>query len=162
MTTPKPTPITANRRYPSAPLVGVGVVVLNDQGQVLLVKRGRPPRLGQWSLPGGLLDLGERLVDGAYREVLEECAIEIELGDLITVFEPIEWDAAGRLEYHYVILDYWAHYRRGSAQAQDDAAAVQWYALAELPQLQLRPETYDVILRGHQAWQGSRRGANHS
>jgi mutator protein MutT len=156
MTAHLPTPITVNRRYPAAPLVGVGVVVFNDQGDVLLVKRGRPPRAGQWSLPGGLIDLGERLADAARREVREECAIEIELGDLLTAFEPIEWDAEGRVEYHYVVIDYWACYLSGEAQAQDDAAALLWCAIANLAALNLRTETQQVILQAHQAWQASR------
>ncbi len=155
MTAHIPTPITVNRRYPAAPLVGVGVVVLNEQGEVLLVKRGRPPRARQWSLPGGLIDLGERLADAARREVQEECAIEIELGDLITAFEPIEWDADGRVEYHYVVIDYWARYLSGEAQAQDDAAAVLWCSIADLATLNLRDETQAVILKAHQAWQAS-------
>jgi 8-oxo-dGTP diphosphatase len=148
----KPTPVTLNRRYPVAPLVGVGVVVFNAAGEVLLVKRARPPRQGQWSLPGGLLDLGERSADAAQREVREECAVEIEIGALLTFFEPIEWDAEGRVEYHYVLIDYWARHVSGEPQAADDAAAVQWCALADLPALQLRRDTYEVILQGHRAW----------
>ena len=71
--------MTVRRRYPDAPLVGVAAVVVNDQGEVLLIQRGTPPRQGQWGLPGGLLDLGEQLRDGVQREVREECAIEIQV-----------------------------------------------------------------------------------
>jgi ADP-ribose pyrophosphatase YjhB (NUDIX family) len=149
----KPTPITVSRRYPPAPLVGVGVAVFNDAGQVLLVKRGRPPRAGQWSLPGGLLDLGERLAAGARREVWEECAIEVEIGTLVATFEPIEWDTEGRVEYHYVVIDFWAKYLRGEAKAQDDAAEVAWVDVGALATLSLNPETVTVIQKAHRAWQ---------
>jgi 8-oxo-dGTP diphosphatase len=142
-----PHPISAPRHYPICPLVGVGVAVFNAAGQVLLVQRGRPPRQGQWGLPGGLVDLGERLVDAARREVREECGVEIALGGFITTFEPIEWDAAGKVEYHYVVLDYWAEYVNGEVAAQDDAAAVAWCNVDELRGLGLNHETYEVILQ---------------
>jgi 8-oxo-dGTP diphosphatase len=145
-----PTPIAVERHYPPCPLVGVGVVVLNNAGQVLLVKRERPPRQGQWSLPGGLIDLGERLVDAARREVFEECGVEVQIGDLVAVFEPIEWDEAGQVEYHYVVLDYWAEYVGGEATAQDDAAAVAWIDLADLETLAIATDTHSVILQAVQ------------
>lgn len=147
------TPITVPRRYPPAPLVGVGVVVFNPAGQALLVKRGRPPGAGQWSIPGGLIDLGEPLADAARREVHEECAIEIELGDLVAVFQPIERDAEQRVEYHYVILDYWAKHVRGEPVAQDDAADVAWVGIESLASFKLRSDTHQVILKAYQAWQ---------
>lgn len=148
----KTKPITVSRRYPAAPLVGVGVVVLNAQGEVLLVKRGKPPRAGEWSIPGGLLDLGERLEAAAHREVREECGIEITLGGFLTTFEPILYDAAGEIEYHYVLLDYWATYRAGTIVAQDDAAAVAWVKLDALPDFHLRSATLQVIQDAHAAW----------
>lgn len=145
-------PIRVERRYPAAPLVGVGVVVFNAQGQLLLVQRGRPPRQGEWSLPGGLIDLGEKLADAAVREVWEECAIEIELGGLVTPFEPIIHDAEGRIEYHYVILDYWARHVRGEAVAQDDAAAAAWVAVTALETFQVRKDTCGVIGQAYTMW----------
>ncbi|MCL4861784.1 MAG: NUDIX hydrolase [Caldilineaceae bacterium] len=145
-------PIALPRRYPLAPLVGVGVAVFNRAGEVLLVKRGRPPRQGQWGLPGGLIDLGERLVDAARREVREECGVEVEMGDLVAAFEPMEWDGEGRVEYHYVVLDYWAAHRAGEPVAQDDADEAAWVALPALEQLAVSAETRDVIVRAHGAW----------
>lgn len=145
-------PIRAERRYPNAPLVGVGVVVFNAQGEVLLAKRGNPPRQGEWSLPGGLIDLGEKLADAAIREVWEECAIEIAIGGLIAPFEPIVLDEDGRIEYHYVILDFWAKHLRGEAVAQDDAAAVAWIAMNELDDYGLRRDTRKMIEDGHALW----------
>ncbi len=147
--------ITVSRQYPGAPLVGVGVVVLNAQGDVLLVKRGRPPRAGEWSLPGGLIDLGERLRDAAQREVREECGIEITVQDFVATFEPILRDAAGEIEYHYVIIDYWATHLSGEAVAQDDAAAVAWLAITALEPFRLRHDTLKVIRDAHAAWQAS-------
>jgi 8-oxo-dGTP diphosphatase len=145
MSTRTPQPITVPRRYPPCPLVGVGVVVFDSAGQVLLVKRGRPPRQGQWGLPGGLIDLGERLVEAARREVLEECGVAVAIRDLVAAFEPIEWDAAGQVEYHYVVLDYWAEHLSGEAVAQDDAAEVAWVAVEALAALALSAETDRVI-----------------
>lgn len=146
-------PISVPRRYPPCPLVGVGVAVFNQAGQVLLVKRGRPPRQGQWGLPGGLIDLGERLEDAARREVREECGIEVAIGELVAAFEPIELDDQGRVEYHYVVLDYWAHHLGGEPVAHDDAAAVRWVDLEGLAQLPVNETTQEVIRRAHAAWQ---------
>lgn len=148
----KTKPISVSRRYPAAPLVGVGVVVLNNQGEVLLIKRGKPPRVGEWSLPGGLLDLGERLEEAARREVQEECGIEVAIGGFITTFEPIIYDAAGELEYHYVIIDFWATHLAGEAVAQDDALAVSWTPTDKLDGFMVRPEACQVILAAHTAW----------
>ena len=134
-----------SRRYPEAPLVGVAAVIFDADGRVLLVKRGRPPREGTWGLPGGLLDLGERLEDGVKREVREECGVEIEVGGLVAAFEPMQWDAAGRLEYHYVVLDYWARLASGEAAAHDDAAALVWLRRDELDAYALSAETRAVI-----------------
>ena len=145
-------PGTARRRYPDAPLVGVGVAVFSAEGQVLLVQRGRPPRVGQWSLPGGLIDLGERLTAAAAREVREETGVEIAVGELVAAFEPILRDAAARVEYHYVVLDYWATYLAGDPRPGDDAAAVAWVALTELAAYGVSHDTDAVIRQAHQSW----------
>ncbi len=105
-------PVTLSRRYPAAPLVGVAAAVFDATGRVLLVQRGRPPAAGSWGLPGGLLDLGEKLADGARREVREECGIEIAVGSVVGVFEPLQFDDQGRIEYHYVVVDFWASRRQ--------------------------------------------------
>ena len=138
--TPTTQPVTVSRRYPAAPLVGVAAVVIDARGRLLLVKRGRPPRTGSWGLPGGLLDLGERLVDGARREVYEETGVEADIRDVVGTFEPLELDGEGRIEYHYVVIDFWAHYVRGQASAQDDAADVAWASIDELDFYDLSPE----------------------
>lgn len=138
-------PVTARRRYPDAPLVGVAAVVFDAAGEVLLVQRARPPRQGQWGLPGGLIDLGETLVDGVRREVREECGIEVEVGDLVALFEPIHRDEAGEIEYHYMVVDYWARHVQGELRASDDALNAAWVTPDELDNYALLPETRRVI-----------------
>lgn len=145
-------PVTLPRRYPAAPLVGVAAAVFNDAGEVLLVKRGRPPRQGHWGLPGGLLDLGERLADGVRREIMEECGIEVEIGGLVTVFEPIMRDEDGRVEYHFVVIDYWAVYIGGEASASDDADDLAWVAQSEWAEYNLAAETLAVVEQAHRHW----------
>ncbi len=146
-------PVTLQRHYPAAPLVGVAAVVFNEEGQALLVKRGRPPRQGAWGLPGGLLDLGERLVDGVRREVREECGVEIDVRDLVAAFEPIQRDEDGRVEYHYVVLDYWATLVSGDAVAQDDADAVAWAGPGEWADYELPADTLKVVQEAYGYWE---------
>lgn len=148
--------IAVERRYPPVPLVGVGAAVFDGAGRVLLVLRGRPPRQGQWGLPGGLLDLGERLHDGVRREVQEECGIEIRVGGIADLFEPIHRDEEGRIEYHYVVIDFWAQYQSGTAVAADDADAVAWVEMAELDAYALSDDTRRVVLKAHAAWRAER------
>ena len=92
------------------------------------------------------------MVDGARREVREECGIEIEIGALVATYEPIEWDAEGRVEYHYVVIDFWAQHRQGEVNAQDDAAEAVWMDVASLTKLSLTPETREVIQTAYTAW----------
>jgi ADP-ribose pyrophosphatase YjhB (NUDIX family) len=159
---PATQPVSAPRRYPSAPLVGVAAVVFDVRGQVLLVQRGREPSRGAWGLPGGLIDIGEALVDAVRREVLEETGLDVEVRDLLAAFEPIIRDSEGRVEYHYVVLDYWALARSGEAAPSDDAAAVAWVDArdaAALASYRLAPETARVVQLGlerHAEWQQSR------
>lgn len=154
-------PIAARRRYPDAPLVGVGAAVFNAQGDVLLARRKQPPLAGQWSLPGGLIHLGETLAAAVQREVWEECAVEIKVGEVVATFEPIQRDAEGAIEYHYVVIDFWASHVAGEARAQDDAADVAWVPVADLEKYQLSPDTYEVILKAHHAWQSSLAASPH-
>ena len=149
------TPITVPRRYPGAPLVGVGVAVYNAQGQVLLVQRGRPPGQGTWGLPGGLIDLGESLAEAAVREVMEEVGVIISLGKLVTTYETILRDEAGKLEYHYVVLDYWAEYVDGAPTAQDDAAAVAWVSVAELTGYIHNRRQLEILEQTYAAWRAA-------
>lgn len=143
------------RRYPAAPLVGAAAVVLDAAGAVLLIQRARPPRAGSWGLPGGLVDLGERLTDGAAREVQEECGIEVAIRAIVGAFEPIYFDAEGQVEYHYVVVDFWADYLSGQARPGDDAAAVAWVALPDLDRYDLESATRRIIESAHTAWRAA-------
>jgi 8-oxo-dGTP diphosphatase len=113
------------REYPAAPLVGVGAVVV-DGDRVLLVRRGRPPGLGRWSLPGGLVEVGESLEAAVRREVAEECGLAVDVHALVGVVDRVVRDADGRVRYHYVLLDYLATPRAGRPEAGSDAVAVEW------------------------------------
>jgi ADP-ribose pyrophosphatase YjhB (NUDIX family) len=132
------------REYPEHPIVGVAAVVLRD-GHVLLVQRGREPGRGSWGLPGGMLELGETLAEGVRREVLEECGVEVEVGPLVGVFEPMQRNDDGRVRYHYVVLDYLARYVSGEPQAADDADDARWVALDALERLPMLLETRAMI-----------------
>ena len=112
-------------------MVGVGAIVW-DGARVLLERRGRPPAQGDWAIPGGLIEVGETAEDAVCREVREECGIEVSVGPLVGVFEPILRDADGRVRYHFVLVDYLAYYRSGELTAGDDAAEVRWVAADDL------------------------------
>jgi ADP-ribose pyrophosphatase YjhB (NUDIX family) len=128
--------MTFAREYPDAPRVGVGAVIVDGE-RVLLVRRGQPPSQGKWSIPGGLIHLGERLEDAVLREVQEECGIRVRLLGLCGVIDrvrlaPADGPAPGRVHYHYVIIDYAAAVEAGVPQAGSDAAEVRWVPIAEL------------------------------
>lgn len=137
----------AERIYPRRPLVGVGAVVW-DGSRVLLERRGQPPGQGSWALPGGLIDIGETAEAAVQREVREECGIEVSVGPVLGLFEPVQRDPDGRIRYHYVVVDFLAYYRSGVAQAGDDAAELCWVTPAELPNYGLLPATQAMIARG--------------
>lgn len=140
------------RRYPDAPLVGVAAAVFDAAGRVLLVQRRRPPLAGSWGLPGGLLELGELLIAGVQREVREECGVEIAVGAVAGVFEPITRDERGRIEYHYIVIDFWASWLSGEAHPHDDAAAVAWAPIDTLDAYDLHPDSRKVIEKAYELW----------
>jgi 8-oxo-dGTP diphosphatase len=139
------------REYPLAPLVGVGAVVV-EEGRVLLVRRGREPLKGQWSLPGGLLEVGESLTAGVAREVLEETGLIVEPVELVELLDRIHRKDE-RVRYHYVIADYLCWVTGGTLQAASDADAVRWVERSEWNShsaLKLDPVTVRVIEMGWQ------------
>lgn len=135
------------REFPNAPVIGVGAVVLNDEGAVLLVKRAHEPRKGEWSLPGGRVELGESLVEATVREVREETGLDIEVGPLVEVFDRIH-RRDGRVQYHFVIADYLATPRGGYLAASDDAEAVAWVTPDDLERYGVNEHAIRVIRSG--------------
>ena len=136
--------MTDSREYPTRPFVGVGVVVLKGE-LVLLIRRGRPPRLGEWSLPGGAQQVGETVAEAAIREVQEETGLGIEAPELLDVVDSLVCDPDGRVRYHYTLVDFWTQSHSGVPQAGDDAQSVQWHARETLPQLGLWEQTARII-----------------
>lgn len=133
-----------SRRYPPRPILGVGAVVL-DRGRVLAVERNREPLAGQWSLPGGVVEAGERLADAVRREVREETGLEVEPVRLVTVFEKIMPDPQGRTEYHYVIADYLCRLIGGQLQAASDVSQARWLEPSELESYPVTEGMLDVV-----------------
>ena len=132
------------REYPDYPMVGVGVVVWKDE-TVLLIQRGKPPRAGAWSLPGGRQELGETTREAGVREVLEETGIKIEIKDLIDVVDTINRDDSGRVRMQYTLVDYWAEWKSGEPTAGTDAVDARWVHPEGLPDYNLWDETLRVI-----------------
>ena len=135
-----------SRAYPARPIVGIGVAVLRGD-RVLLVRRGRPPSMGQWALPGGAQKLGETAEAAARREVLEETGVTLGALHLAAVVDSLHRDAAGAIEYHYTIIDYAAAWRAGDAVAGGDADEVAWADMTALEPFALWSEAHRVISR---------------
>jgi 8-oxo-dGTP diphosphatase len=136
-----------SREYPENPLVGVGAVIVQNH-RVLLIRRGTAPLLGEWSLPGGVLECGETLREGVAREAREETGLEIETGEMLGVYERLIRADDGRVRYHYVLLDFLCHPVGGNLRAGSDAAEVRWFLQGELPALNLAFDANDVVLKG--------------
>jgi 8-oxo-dGTP diphosphatase len=135
-----------SREYPDHPRVGVGAVVLH-QGRVLLVRRGGQPSAGKWSLPGGLVDLGETTVDAIRREVEEECGIKIRVVDVAGVIDRIVRDPDGRVRYHYVLVDYLAGAEADAVAAGSDATDCRWVEVEGVGELDVTEGLLDMIRR---------------
>ena len=133
-----------DRRYPSRPIVGVGVVIL-DADKVLLIKRGKPPRAGSWSLPGGAQESGETLKEAALREIYEETNLKVEIIGLIDIVDSIRRDKKGDTEYHYTLIDFAARVIGGALRAGDDAIDSHWFTLKKIEKLDIWSETKRVI-----------------
>jgi 8-oxo-dGTP diphosphatase len=138
--------VTDTRKYPDRPFVGVGAVIVQD-GQVLIVKRKYEPLAGQWSLPGGGVELGETLEDSIVREMLEETGLDIEVGPVIEVFDRITRDDDGTVRYHFVLVDYLCWPVGGELRASSDVADARFVDPADLPQYKLTAKANDVIAR---------------
>jgi ADP-ribose pyrophosphatase YjhB (NUDIX family) len=135
------------REFPQHPLVGVGAIIIKD-GRVVLVKRAHPPIQGQWSIPGGVLEVGELVRDAAVREAREETGLIVEPGDLLGVYDRVLRNDDARVQYHYVLIDFLCRPTGGELRAASDAAEVRWFTREELPKLMLAEDTQDVIRKG--------------
>ena len=136
-----------SREYPATPFVGVGAVIVHAN-RVLLIRRGQPPLLGEWSLPGGVLECGETLRQATIREAREETGLAVEVGEMLGVYERIILSDNGRVRYHYVLIDYLCRPAGGELMAGTDAAEVEWFTREQLPALNLAYDADDVVRKG--------------
>jgi 8-oxo-dGTP diphosphatase len=134
------------REYPESPFAGVSAVVFYEQS-VLLARRKQDPGRGQWSLPGGVVELGETLLEALRRELLEEISITMEVGGLVGVFDRIIRDGDGRIHYHYVIVDYWGCIASGHPKPGSDISEVRLVAIEDIKTFGIAPELRDTILK---------------
>lgn len=135
-----------SREYPEHPRVGVGAVVLH-KGRVLLVRRGGQPSAGKWSLPGGLVELGETTTEAVRRELLEECSLAIRVVGVAGVVDRIVRDAQGRIRYHYVLVDYLASADSDRVTAGSDAGECRWVEVDRVEELEVTEGLVDMIHR---------------
>jgi ADP-ribose pyrophosphatase YjhB (NUDIX family) len=133
------------REYPESPIVGVGGVIF-DGDSVLLAKRGQEPAKGTWSLPGGAVELGEKAIDALKREIGEEVGIEIEVGGLIRVLDRILRDQDRRIQYHYVIVDYWGWKVSGEPKPGSDTSEICFVPLKDIRKKDIHREVLETIL----------------
>jgi ADP-ribose pyrophosphatase YjhB (NUDIX family) len=132
-----------NREYPETPLIGVGAVIVED-GRVLLVKRGHPPLAGEWSIPGGVLEVGELLREAAVREAREETGLLVEPGEILGVFDRLI-RTGDRVQYHYVLIDFLCRRISGDVQPGSDADEVRWFTAEEISRLNLASDTAELL-----------------
>jgi len=135
------------RDYPEHPIIGVGAVIVRGE-RALLVRRATKPLKDEWSVPGGVLELGEKLRVGAAREALEETGLTVEVGEVLDVFDSIFPDADGRTQYHFVLIDFLCRPVAGEAKAGSDVSDVRWVSEDELANLKLRDSIADVVRIG--------------
>jgi ADP-ribose pyrophosphatase YjhB (NUDIX family) len=124
----------------------VGALIF-DGDRILLIERGREPLKGQWSLPGGGVETGERLEDALIREVREETGLQVEANEVAVIFERIISDRDGKPEYHYLLVDFLCKVTGGTLCAGDDSSCAAWFSMDELPNLSITEGTLDVIRR---------------
>jgi 8-oxo-dGTP diphosphatase len=154
MARPTLEPSGIKRHYPDQPLVGVGAVVFKG-GEVLLVRRGQEPAMNSWSLPGGLVELGETMETALHRELAEETGISVRLLGITAVLERIFPDPDGRIAYHYVLVDFLCEYLDGALTAGSDITAAQFVSLNDIHDFDLPQFTANVIRR---AWEQKQQG----
>jgi len=124
------------RLYPDQPIVGIGAVIIRED-KIVLIKRGNEPSRGKWTVPGGLVELGENLEQAVIRETKEETGLDVENPCLIDIVSYIDLDEKGKIRYHYIIIDYFVQVKNGVAEALSDAAELRWVPIDEV-------ENYDL------------------
>ena len=119
------------RLYPDQPVVGIGAVIIKE-GEIALIKRGNEPSKGKWTIPGGLVELGENLETAVIRETKEEVCLDVDNVQLIDVVDNIDLDKHGKVKYHYVIIEFLVHVKSGNIQAASDAEELRWVPFVEV------------------------------
>ena len=140
-------PVAEQREYPKQPLIGVGAIIVQS-GRVVLVKRGHAPLAGEWSIPGGVLEIGETMREGVIREAHEETGLAIEPLELLGVFDRLTRDERGQVVYHYVLVDFLCRVVGGDLKAADDAVEACWFNSDEVAGLSLPPDTLKAVRQG--------------
>jgi len=135
------------REFPEVPLVGVGAIIIEGD-RVVLVKRAHPPLQAEWSIPGGVLEVGELVREAAIREAREETGLTVEPGELLGVYDRVLRNSEKRVQYHYVLIDFLCRRVAGELAASSDAAEVRWFSREELPALKMAEDTMEVIRKG--------------
>ena len=150
------------RDYPDRPIVGAGAVIV-ENGQALLVRRGKPPLEGEWSIPGGVVELGETLREAAAREAREETGLEVEAGEVLEVVDRIMHDPERKVQYHYVLVDFLCRRISGKAKAGADASELRWITLEELNAFRISDSAAAVLRKGFGAQnEMARRSSKHA
>jgi 8-oxo-dGTP diphosphatase len=137
--------MSRRREYPKRPIVGVGVMI-RDGDKYLLIKRAANPDKGLWSVPGGLVEVGERIQDAAVREALEETCLDVKLVERLGVVDKIEYDGSGKVFYHFIIIQYLAEIIGGEMCPMDDALEAQWVTLDQLPEFEITGSLKDFLV----------------
>jgi ADP-ribose pyrophosphatase YjhB (NUDIX family) len=135
------------REYPDTPLVGVGAIIIED-GRVALVKRGHAPLVGEWSIPGGVMEVGETVREAAVREACEETGLQVIVEELLGIYDRLLRDEQGKVRYHYLLVDFLCRRTSGELCAAGDAEEVRWFTPEEVKQLMLPDDTNEVIRLG--------------
>jgi len=134
------------KEYPKHPIVGVGAIIIQN-GKILIVRRGSEPGKGKWSVPGGLVELGETVEQTVVREVKEECGLDVEVDRLIDVVDSMTFDGNGKLKYHFVILDFFVKLKGGELKPGDDAKEALWVPVEEVEKYDLTKTFRDFLKR---------------
>jgi ADP-ribose pyrophosphatase YjhB (NUDIX family) len=141
------------REYPERPIIGVGGVIF-DGATVLLARRNQDPGKGEWSLPGGAVELGEKVVDALKREIAEEVGLTVAIGGLVRVLDRIIFDEAKRVRFHYVIADYWGRRIAGELRPASDISDARFVPLIQLRDTHVHPEVVETILMAEELRKG--------